>query len=59
TDALPAEPAQFDDVEQFWRDRVTVTLLNDVVRRLTVRDPSWTEMGRLIHARNRVARLMQ
>jgi len=59
TDALPTEPAQFDEVEQFWRDRVTVTLLNDVVRRLTVRDPSWTEMGRLIHARNRVARLMQ
>jgi hypothetical protein len=58
-DALPTEPAGFDEVDEFWREHVSVTLLNDIVRRLTIRDPGWTEMGRLIHARNRVAKLMQ
>jgi len=58
-DKPPTDPALLDGVEQFWRDHVTLTLLNDVVRRLTLRDPDWAEMGRLLHARDRVAKLLQ
>jgi hypothetical protein len=51
--------ASVDAVERFWRDSVTIKLLNDVLLRLTVRDPDWAEIGRLIHARNRVAKWLQ
>ena len=51
--------ASIDGAEQFWHRYVTVSLLNDVLCRLTLRDPDWVEMGRLIHARDRVAKWLQ
>lgn len=58
-DPIPADAALLASLDAFWKEHVTVTLLNDVLRRLTVRDPDWVEMGRLIHARDRVAKIMQ
>lgn len=55
----PLDAEAIERVDRFWQDHVTVTLLNDVLRRLTIRDSDWVEMGRLIHARDRVAKLMQ
>lgn len=55
----PADADSLNRIEQFWRDHATITLLNDVLRRLTVRDPEWAEMNRLINARDRVAKFMQ
>jgi len=55
-DAPPADAPAVDQIEQFWQDYVTVSLLNDTLGRLTTRDPEWAEMGRLIHARDQVAK---
>lgn len=58
SETLPTDSASIDQLEQFWREHVTTKLLNDVLARLTLRDRDWVEMGRLIHARDRVANLM-
>lgn len=58
-DPVVADNAQLDQLDRFWQKHATVTLLNDVLRRLTVRDPEWTEMNRLIRARDHVAKFMQ
>lgn len=58
-EAPPADPQAWDAIAGFWQADATPRLLNDVIRRLEVRDPDWIEMGRLIVARNRVARWLQ
>lgn len=58
-ETVVADSARLDELDAFWQQHATVALLNDVLRRLTVRDPEWTEMNRLIRARDKVAELMQ
>ncbi len=58
-DPIPPDASMLAAMDAFWKEHVTVALLNDVLRRLTVRDPDWAEMGRLIHARDRVAKILQ
>lgn len=55
----PTDSASLDRIDQFWQKCVTANLFNDVIRRLTSQDPDWAEMGRLIHARDKVAKWLQ
>lgn len=59
SDPLPTDAGSIDQLDQFWRECATTKLLNDVLARLMLRDRDWAEMGRLIHARDRVAKLMK
>lgn len=55
----PADSATLDQIDNFWTSHVTLSLLNDVLSRLTNRDPDWAEMNRLIHARDKIAKWLQ
>ncbi|MCL2329925.1 MAG: hypothetical protein FWC56_01320 [Phycisphaerae bacterium] len=62
--ALENKTVLYDEVtlgqiEQFWKQYVTPQLFDDVLTRITSRDPDWAEIQRLIHARDRVARFIQ
>ncbi len=50
-------PADWSQVESFWNTHADRKLLNDVLERLEERDPQWYELNRLLHAREKVARL--
>jgi hypothetical protein len=58
-DPLPIDDRSIGELTAFWQRHATVGLLNDVLQRSQNRDPDWVEMGRLIHARDRVARYLQ
>ncbi|UCD27503.1 MAG: HEAT repeat domain-containing protein [Planctomycetota bacterium] len=45
---------QWASLQAFWQNYGTETLLNDVLRRLEIKDPRWYEVNRLLHARDRV-----
>ena len=54
----PAGDAAWEGLARFWECYATPRLLDDLIRRVELYDPEWTEMGRLIQARNRVAKLL-
>lgn len=54
-----ATDAQLNQLEVFWTKRVDSALLCDVLQRVNQLDPEWAEVGRLIHARNKVAKWLQ
>ena len=59
SDPIPINDRSIGELTAFWERYATVGLLNDVLQRLQSRDPDWVEMGRLIHARDRVARYLR
>jgi len=52
------EPTQhfWADLCQFWNEWGTVRLLNDVLSQRYAQSAEWYELGRLLHARDKVAR---
>jgi len=56
---VPYDETTLNQIEQFWQQQVTPQLFDDVLTRITSRDPDWAEIQRLIHARDRVARFIQ
>jgi len=54
----PLDRAFLDHARSIWQQHVTVRVLNDVLNRLRYKDPDWYEIGRLLHARERFARLL-
>jgi len=52
-----ADP-RWQSLREFWNTRATARLLDDVLTRLDRRDPDWFLVGRLLHAREKFARLL-
>lgn len=50
------EPAFWTSLDAFWKQHGNARLLSDVLTRRTTRDPRLVELGRLIHARNKIAK---
>ena len=57
SDRQPSCAEQWSELGRFWRAYATVDLLNDVLTRLHYRDRKWYELGRLAHARDKLAKL--
>ena len=55
----PGDDARWANLQAFWDRHATSTLLNDVLTRLERRDPNWSEVNRLLHARDGLARWIQ
>jgi len=55
----PGDEAKWSSVRKFWESYATKKLLNDVLRRLEIRDPKWYEVNRLLHARDRMAGILK
>jgi len=49
-------PEFLTDLRQFWKEWGTTRLLNDVLSQRYAQSPEWYELGRLLHARDKVAR---
>ncbi len=52
------EAIQWQELALFWRSRVDPRLLNDILDRLYVRDWRWAEVKRLLHARDKIDRII-
>ncbi len=50
------EPAFWASLDAFWKEHGTTRLLDDVLTRRTSRNPRVYELGRLIHARDKIAK---
>ena len=50
------ETAFWDNLDEFWKTHGSARLLNDMLTRRFLRDPRWIELGRLIHARDKVTK---
>jgi hypothetical protein len=54
-----ATDAQLDQLAAFWSTQVDSGLLCAVLQRVNNIDPDWAEVGRLTHARDKVAKWLQ
>jgi hypothetical protein len=50
------EPAFWANLDAFWKQHGDARLLADVITRKTTRDPRLVELGRLVHARDKIAK---
>jgi hypothetical protein len=51
--------AFWNEVQTFWDAYATPRLIEDILARRLVEDSDWYEIGRLIHAREKAAKVLQ